>query len=107
MPKYARPDKMFDRFTREVVLAVFLFRCNNQVKLCLYTTCVLTSSSFSSSEECVHTRDDDLALTGSWVMEEVRLAVEKRYRILEVYKVHKYQVTQYNPETGEGGIFVE
>ena len=28
------------------------------------------------------------------------------YRILELYDVCEYQVTQYNPETGEGGLFV-
>jgi len=39
-------------------------------------------------------------------MVEVRLAVEKGYRILEIYEVYEYQVTQYNPETGEGGLFV-
>jgi len=33
--------------------------------------------------------------------------VEKGYRILEIYEVYEYQVTQYNPETGEGGLFVD
>jgi len=37
----------------------------------------------------------------------VLLAVEKGYGILEIYELYEYQVTQYNPETGEGGIFVE
>jgi len=40
-------------------------------------------------------------------MDEVRLAVEKVYRILEIYEVYEYQVTQYNPETGLGGLFVD
>jgi len=33
--------------------------------------------------------------------------VEKGYNILEIYEVYEYQVTQYNPETGEGGLFVD
>jgi len=37
-------------------------------------------------------------------MDEVRLAVEKGYRIIEIYEVYEYQVTQYNPETGDGGL---
>jgi len=37
-------------------------------------------------------------------MDKVRLVVEKRHRIYEVYE---YQVTQYNPERGEGGLFVD
>jgi len=40
-------------------------------------------------------------------MDELRLAVEKGYRILEIYEVYVYQVTQYNPETSEGGLFVD
>jgi len=40
-------------------------------------------------------------------MDEVRLAVEKGYRILEIYEVYEYDVTQYNPETGECGLFVD
>jgi len=40
-------------------------------------------------------------------MDEVRLAEEKGYRILEIYEVYEYQVTQYNPETAEGGLFVD
>jgi len=40
-------------------------------------------------------------------MDEVRLAEEKGYRILEIYEVYEYQVTQYGPETGEGGNFVD
>jgi len=38
-------------------------------------------------------------------MKEVRLAVEKGYRILEIYEVYEYQVTQYDPETGDSDIF--
>jgi len=40
-------------------------------------------------------------------MNEVRLAVEKGYRILEIHEVYEHQFTQYNPETGEGGRFVD
>jgi len=51
---------------------VLPFRCNNKLMFCLCRTCVITSS----SSECVHTRDEDRDLTRTWVMEEVRLAVE-------------------------------
>jgi len=40
-------------------------------------------------------------------LDEVRLAVEKGYRILEIYEVYEYQVTQYKRETGEGRLFVD
>ena len=31
---------------------------------------------------------------------------KKGYRILEIHEVYEYKVTQYNPKTGEGGLFV-
>ena len=57
------------------------------------------------SAECTHTEDENRALTGTWVIDEVRLAVQKVHRIIEIHDVYEYQVTQYNPETGEGGLF--
>jgi len=64
--------------------------------------CILTAS----GEECVHTVDEERTLTGTWEMDEVRLAVEKGYRLVEIYEFYEYQVTQYNPVTDEGGLFV-
>jgi len=65
---------------------VLPFRCNNEL----------------SSEECGHTENEERALTGTWLMDEVSLAVEKGYRVLQIYEMYEYQVTQYNPETGKG-----
>jgi len=38
-------------------------------------------------------------------MDEVSLAVQKVYRILEIHEVYEHQVTRYTPETGDGGLF--
>jgi len=40
-------------------------------------------------------------------MDEVRLAVEKGYRVVEIYEFYEYQFTQYNSVTGEVGLFVD
>jgi len=40
-------------------------------------------------------------------MDEIRLAVDKGYKILEIIEVYKNQVTLYDPETGNGGLFAE
>jgi len=45
--------------------------------LCL--SCVLTLA----SGECEHTEDEDRALTSTWLMDEVRLAVKKSYKIVK------------------------
>ena len=31
----------------------------------------------------------------------------KFYRILDIYEVYEYQITQYSRESNEGGIFVD
>jgi hypothetical protein len=56
----------------------------------------------------MHARDDRrTGLVGTWVLDEVMLAVQKGYLVIEMYEVYKYDVTRYDPETGEGGIFVD
>jgi len=35
------------------------------------------------------------------------LAIDKGYKILKILEVYKYQVTRYDPETGNGGLFAE
>ena len=41
------------------------------------------------------------------MIDEVRLAVDRGYKILEIQEVYQYEVTQYDPNTGEGGLFVD
>ena len=50
--------------------------------------------------------DEERALTVTWVIDEIRLAVEKGYKILEIYEIYEYCVIQYNRETYDGGLFV-
>jgi hypothetical protein len=64
-------------------------------------TCVLKSNTGESH----HKTDEERALTGTWVIDEVRLAVQKGYRILEIHEVYEYKMTRYDPETREGGLF--
>jgi hypothetical protein len=35
----------------------------------------------------------------------VRLALQKLYRILEVYELYEHKVIRHDPETREGGLF--
>jgi hypothetical protein len=44
--------------------------------------------------ECTHETDAERALTGTWVMDEVRLAVQKGYEVKEIYEVYEFAVTQ-------------
>ena len=42
-------------------------------------------------------------MTGTWVLDEVRMAVEKGFKILEIIEVCEYQITQYSRETDHVG----
>jgi len=57
--------------------------------------------------ECAHETVDERDLIGTWVIDEVRLAVQKVYEVIEIFEVYEYAVTQYDPQTGQGGHFVE
>jgi hypothetical protein len=56
---------------------------------------------------CKHESVAERALVGTWVVDEVRLAVDKGYRLIEVYEFYEYDVTQFDPATWEGGLFVQ
>ena len=54
-----------------------------------------------------HFSEAERAIGGTCVLDEVRMAFSKGYRILEIQEVYEYAVTQYDAATGEGGLFVE
>ena len=67
--------------------AVLPFRADQKLMFCENRTCVITSN----TGECHITTDEERALTGTWVMDEDLLAVEKGYRILKIFE---YKVTR-------------
>ena len=77
------------------------FRANQKLMFSLCRTCVLTSN----TEQCCHKTDEERALTGTCVIDEVRLAVQKGLRILEIHELYEYKVTRYDPETREDVLF--
>jgi hypothetical protein len=36
------------------------------------------------------------------VIDEIRLAVDKGYKVIGIYEVYEYKVTQYDPESKQG-----
>ena len=81
---------------------VLPFRYNKKLLFCLCRSCVVVEQNMC--DECRHDTDEERALMGTWVIDEIRLAVEKGYRIREIYEIYEYHVTQYNRETGDGGL---
>ena len=83
---------------------VLPFKCNNKLLFCLCRSCAIE---MNGANECTHDTVRERALVGTWVIDEVRLAVSKGYRIVKVYEVYEYAVTQYDRQGDEGGLFVE
>ncbi|KAB0795419.1 hypothetical protein PPYR_12258, partial [Photinus pyralis] len=69
----------------------------------MFVLCRACSESFNQGQ-CEH-NDNERALTGTWVIDEVRKSVEKGYKILETYEIWEYRTEQYNRETKTGGLF--
>ena len=44
-------------------------------------------------KDCTHETAAEMALTGTWVLEEIRLAVKKGYKLVEMHEVYEYRVT--------------
>lgn len=61
---------------RGLYLTVLSYRCQNKLMFPLCRTCAL----LMQQSLCHHT-DDERALTGTWVSEDVKLAKSKGYRI--------------------------
>jgi len=70
-----------------------------KLSFCLCRKCVIEQN---MRGECHHLSDAERAISGTWVIPEIKLAIEKGYEILEIHEVYEYQVTQYNQETDEG-----
>jgi len=48
--------------------------------------------------EWIHEKVAERALTGTWVIDEVRMTVQKGYEIVEIIEVYEYAVTHYEPQ---------
>src|SRR5437588_1236018 len=73
---------------------------NDKLMFLLCRTCGETYN----NNECVHLADER-ALTGTWVVDELRKAVEKGYKILEVYEIWHDQTVQHGKDTE--GLFTK
>lgn len=75
------------------------YRCSGRLLFCLWRSC----GASITHEQCCNEKGSDRALTATWVVDELRVAVERGYRLLKSYEFYEYEVTQYDPKTGEGG----
>ena len=88
---------------RKLFLPVLPQKINNKLMFALCRTCASTLH----QEKCFHT-DEERALTGTWVTDELKRAVQKGYQVVQLYEVwHWSKVEQYDPKTKSGGLFTD
>ncbi|KAG8235576.1 hypothetical protein J437_LFUL013126 [Ladona fulva] len=75
-------------------------KINNKLMFPLCRTC----ASEENQGECRHT-EGERAITGTWVSDEVKVAVREGYRVTRIHEVWQYATSVYNSITGEGGLF--
>jgi len=73
----------------------------------LFCLCKSCATESNADGECAHETVAERGLTGTWVIDEIRLAVQKSYELIEIFDVYEYFVTQYDPQTGQGGLFIQ
>ena len=59
------------------------------------------------SHECVHESRAQRSLTYTWVLDKVRLALQKFYEFLVVMEVYEYEMTKCDPHTRESDLLAD
>ncbi|KAJ8953532.1 hypothetical protein NQ317_000050 [Molorchus minor] len=75
-------------------------KMNDKLMFVLCRTC----GENMTQEECTH-NDEERALTGTWIIAEVLKAVEKGYKILDIYEIWKYDIKEYDKAANISGVF--
>ncbi|XP_063913325.1 uncharacterized protein LOC135129984 [Zophobas morio] len=81
---------------------VLPYKCNGKLTFPLCKTCVETLY----EQDCPH-NDGQRQFTGTFVADELRKALELKYRIIEIFEIWEYDTVKYDPETKTGGLFSE
>jgi G:T-mismatch repair DNA endonuclease (very short patch repair protein) len=86
---------------RDMYIPVLPTKLHDKLMFVLCRTCAFEMN----QGECRHENENDRVLTGTWVIDEVRKAVQLGYRIIKVLEIWEYKISQYNPATRTGGVF--
>jgi hypothetical protein len=78
-------------------------KINGKLLFSLCTTCAETYQ----HTKCLQT-NEERAFIGTWDTDEVKKAIDKGYILDSIYEVwHFENISQYDPNTKEGGLFTE
>ena len=77
------------------------FRCNKPLLFCL---CRFCAKEQNRTQDCTHETVAKRALTVTWVLDGIRLAVQKGYVLVEVREVYVYRVTIRSTDGYQGSL---
>ncbi|GAB0093682.1 DNA-directed DNA polymerase [Sergentomyia squamirostris] len=87
---------------RGLYIPVLPYKCNKRLLFPLCRSC----AEMTNMDSCTHSENERL-LTGTWSLDEIRLAVEHGYKIYQVLTVWQYKTSQYNRECDDRGLFAD
>ena len=58
-------------------------------------------------DDCTHEQESQQEFLGTWVIYEVLKALEKGYRIKDIYVIWKYQIAKWDGVDPNSGLFVD
>jgi hypothetical protein len=73
----------------------------------LFYLCRWCAVEQNQTAACTHETVAARALVGTWVLDEIRLDAQKGNRLVKMYEIYEYQVTRWEPQTREGGLFAQ
>ena len=78
-------------------------KCSQKLMFPLCRSCAEKTDPYM---RCTHLQEEDRSFTGTWVTIELFAALDRGYKLLDVYEVwHFSETAQYDKASGEGGIF--
>uniref|UniRef100_A0ABD2WZ65 DNA-directed DNA polymerase n=1 Tax=Trichogramma kaykai TaxID=54128 RepID=A0ABD2WZ65_9HYME len=88
---------------RDLYIPVIPVKMNSRLMFSLCRSCCAESI----KTDCPHEDVEDRAFVGTWVADELRKALQKGYKILNLYVVWQYEIIQYDKSKNSTGLFTE
>ena len=88
---------------RDLFLPLLPVKMHNRLLFALCRSCCEEMR----QDDCNHEDVREPEFTGTWVVDELRKAIELGYRVTEIYVIWQYKISQYDASTGKGGLFAE
>ncbi|CAB0040036.1 unnamed protein product [Trichogramma brassicae] len=88
---------------RDLYIPVIPVKMNSRLMFSLCRSCCAESI----KTDCPHEDVEDRAFVGTWIVDELRKAIQKGYKILNLYVVWQYEIIQYDKSKNSTSLLTE